>query len=336
MTRSPFLLIPATLLLLSLPASVPPRADAQEQVVIRLATLAPRGSTWMRGFDQWNRRLQSETNGRVRLQIYPGGSAGDERTVVRKLRSGQLDAAVMTTTGLGMIAREVLVLQAPGVIENYAQLDAVRRELAPELERQFEQNGFKLLGWGDAGQTRLFSKHRIERPSQLRQVRPWVWRDSPVFVEFLRAAGANGIPLALPEVLGGLSTNRVDTVPGSALAAIALQWFTQIRFMSQQSSGAVVGAMVLRKDLFDGLPPEQQERVVQMARRNSAELTRAIRRADDRAYRALQQRGITPVDTSAHRAEWLEVSRRARESLTGRLFSEELLTRVQRIAANAQ
>lgn len=335
MRRSAFLLVPSLLILLSLPGSVPP-ADAQEQVVIRIATLAPRGSVWMRGFDQWNRRLQSDTNGRVRLQIYPGGSAGDERTVVRKLRAGQLDAAAMTTTGLGMIAREVLVLQAPGVIENYTQLDAVRQELAPELEREFEANGFKLLGWGDAGQTRLFSKHRITRPAQLRQVRPWVWRDSPVFVEFLRAAGANGIPLALPEVLSGLSTNRVDTVPGSALAAVSLQWFTQIRYMSQQSSGAVVGALVLRKELFDQLDAQTQERVMQMARRNSGELTRSIRRADERAYRLLQQRGVTPVDTTAHRAEWLEVSRRARERLTGRLFSEELLGRVQTIASRAR
>ena len=287
MTRhTPFLLIPGVLIALTLPVSTPPAA-AQEQVVIRLATLAPRGSTWMRGFDQWNRRIQSETNGRVRLQVYPGGSAGDERTVVRKLRAGQLDAAAMTTTGLGLIARQVLVLQAPGVIENYAQLDAVRAELAPELEQQFEAAGFKLLGWGDAGQTRLFSKHRIDRPSQLRRVRPWVWRDSPVFVEYLRAAGANGIPLALPEVLSGLSTNRIDTVPGSALAAVALQWFTQVRYMSQQSSGAVVGALVLRKELFDSLSADEQRRLMDMSRRNSAELTRAIRRADDRAARLL-------------------------------------------------
>ncbi len=335
MKRRVLLLVPLVVLLFAVPGGEP-SAGAQEQVSIRLATIAPRGSAWMRGFGQWNQRLQRETNGRLRLQIYPGGAAGDERTVVRKLRAGQLDAAAMTTTGLGLIARQVLVLQAPGVIESYEQLDAVRSALAPELEQQFQDNGFVLLGWGDAGQTRLFSKHRIDRPSQLRQVRPWVWRDSPVFVEYLRAAGANGVPLALPEVLAGLSTDRIDTVPGSALAAVSLQWFTQVRYVSEQASGVVVGALVLRKETFDSLDETSQRALLETSRDNSGQLARAIRGADQRAYRALVQRGLTPVNAGAHRDEWVAVARRARENLTGRLYSRDLLERVQRIAEQAR
>ena len=333
MKRRAALLVPVLVLLFAVPGTVPEEADAQETVTIRLATVAPRGSAWMRGFTQWNRRLQEETDGKVRLQIYPGGAAGDERTVGRKLRAGQLDAAAMTTTGLGLIARPVLVLQAPGVIETYAQLDAVRSELDDELESEFDDAGFKLLGWGDAGQTRLFSKHRIQRPQQLRQVRPWVWRDSPVFVEFLRAAGANGVPLALPEVLAGLSTDRVDTVPGSALAAVALQWFTQVRYVSEQASGVIVGAMVLRKETWEQLDEDSRRALMETSGGNSARLTRAIRQADERAYRMLVQRGLTPVDNSGHRAEWEAVAAEARRNLTGRLYSADLLRRVEAIAA---
>lgn len=333
MKRRIALFAPLVVLIFAADGTVPEEADAQETVTIRLATVAPRGSAWMRGFDQWNRRLQAETDGKVRLQIYPGGAAGDERTVVRKLRAGQLDAAAMTTTGLGLIARPVLVLQAPGVIENYAQLDAVRSELDDELEAEFDGAGFKLLGWGDAGLTRLFSKHRILRPQQLREVRPWVWRDSPVFVEFLRAAGANGVPLALPEVLAGLSTDRVDTVPGSALAAVALQWFTQVRYVSEQASGVIVGALVLRKEVYESLDEDSRRALMETSGGNSDRLTRAIRQADQRAYSMLVQRGITPVDNGPHRAEWEAVAEQAKQRLTGRLWPAELLRRVERIAA---
>lgn len=333
MKRRAVLLAPLLVLVFAVPGTVPEQADAQQTVTIRLATVAPRGSAWMRGFTMWNRRLQEETHGKVRLQIYPGGTSGDERTVVRKLRAGQLDAAAMTTTGLGLIARPVLVLQAPGVIETYDQLDAVRGELDDELEAAFDDAGFELLGWGDAGQTRLFSKHRIDRPQQLRQVRPWVWRDSPVFVEFLRAAGANGVPLALPEVLAGLSTDRVDTVPGSALAAVALQWFTQVSYVSEQASGVIVGAMVIRKEKYEELDEDSRRVLMETSRGNSDRLARAIRRADRRAYDALVHRGLTPVDNSAHRAEWEAVAERARNHLTGRLYPADLLHRVERIAA---
>ncbi len=250
-------------------APIAPSADAQEVHTIRIATLAPRGSAWERGYARWNRTLSQQTNGRVRLQIYAGGSAGDERTMVRKMRTNQIDAAAVTTTGLGMIVRQVGVLSAPGVIETYPQLDAVRDELAPDLERMFEDEGFVLLGWGDAGAVRLFSKRRITTIADFRASRPWVWRDNPVFVEVLRSAGVTGVPLALPEVLSGLQTGRIDVVPSSALAAVALQWYTQVHFMSEQASGIVVGALVIRKDKLDELPPDAREALVQSARSNA-------------------------------------------------------------------
>jgi TRAP-type C4-dicarboxylate transport system substrate-binding protein len=232
--------------------------------------------------------------------------------------------------------RPVLVLSAPGVVETYPQLDAVRRELAPELEDQFRDAGFELLGWGDAGQIRLFSTQRIRRPSDLRRARPWVWRDNPVFVEFLRSAGVRGVPLSLPEVRPGMQTGRIDTFPSSALAAVGLQWFTSARYVSAQASGAVVGALVMRKDVYDRLPADVKQAFADESARSSRRLARAVRRADERAYRALLSRGLTAVDTEPHRAEWLEVARRTRERLNGRVWPEALMARVERIAARAR
>ena len=89
-------------------------ANAEQSYELRIATLAPRGSTWMRVFDAWNNTLQQETKGKLKLRFYPGGTQGDERDVVRKMRIGQLDGAAVTAIGLSLIVRPVLVLQAPG------------------------------------------------------------------------------------------------------------------------------------------------------------------------------------------------------------------------------
>ncbi len=248
------------------------------------------------------------------------------------MRSNQLDMAAVTTTGLGMIVRQVMVLSAPGVIETYPQLDAVRDALAPELSQQFEDADFRLLGWGDAGMVRLFSKRRILRPEDMRAARVWVWRDNPVFVATLRAMGVRGVPLALPEVLGGLQTGRIDTFPSSALAAVGLQWYTQARYVSEQGSGIVVGAMVIRKPVFDALDADMQSALVETARASERRLQRGVRDFDRRAYETLVRRGMRPVDAEAHRAEWEAVGERARRRLTGRLFPSDLLSRVERIA----
>ncbi|MEM9190855.1 MAG: TRAP transporter substrate-binding protein DctP [Myxococcota bacterium] len=321
-------------LLLVLPATAEPEAvGAQQELVIRVATMAPRNSAWMRGFRQWDRSMRERSNGAVRLQIYAGGSAGDERSVVQKLQSRQLDAASMSITGLGMIDRSVYVLNAPGIIENYDELRAVRRAMDRELKAPFEDAGFKIIGWGDVGAMRLFSAQRIERPSDLRRARPWVWNDNPVFVEWLRTAEVRGVPLDLTEVLPGLQTRRIDTVPVSALGAVALQWFSHFRYVSEQANGVVIGGLVMRKDTFDNLPQDIREEFDAQAARASRQMARMVMRADDRAYQAVLDRGLTAVDVSDHEAEWRDVANRTRTRLTGRLYDADALQRVERIVS---
>ena len=191
------------------------QADADERIVIRYATLAPSGSTFGKILKAWSRSLLKETDGRVELRYYSGGSQGDERDFIRKMRAGQMDAAGITATGLGIIVRPVLVLSSPGLIETYDQLDRVRDKLTPKFQEMFREAGFELLAWADAGQGRIMSTKPILRPSDLRSARPWVWKDDPIFAEFLKVVGANGVRLGVPEVYGALQTKMVDVVPNS-------------------------------------------------------------------------------------------------------------------------
>ena len=126
-----------------------------------MATLAPSGSSWMKVFNAWNQTVQKETNKTLKFSFYAGGSQGDERDFVRKMRAGQMDGAAITTTGLGMLVRSVLVLALPQVITEYSQLDRVRTELNAQFEEMFDQEGYKLLGWGDVGKTRLFFEVQV-------------------------------------------------------------------------------------------------------------------------------------------------------------------------------
>lgn len=310
-------------------------ADAQQAVTLRIATLAPSGSSWMRVFNAWNNSLRQRTGNRLQLRFYPGGVAGDERDAIRKMRAGQMDGAAVTSLGLGQVVRPVLVLQLPGLFERYNQIDTVRTQLAGEFETQFETAGFKLLGWGDAGQARIFSHRPIVTPSDLRQTRIWAWRDDPIFNEFLHVIGANGVNLGVPEVYTGLQTNRIDAFPSSALAAVALQWFTRATHVTRQSDGVLVGATILKKERFDALPEDLRTALLETSRQAHEALMRTIRRDDDRAFQTITQHGVTAVDTSAHRAEWQRAGQQTRQRLSGRLYPAALLTRVEQIAGSA-
>src|SRR5688500_9083290 len=96
--------------LLTLAASPARAADVQ---TIKLATLAPDGSAWMKLFGEWKAAIEKRTAAQVKVKFYAGGVAGDERDVVRKMRLGQMSGAAITAVGLGLIQPDVRVLEIP-------------------------------------------------------------------------------------------------------------------------------------------------------------------------------------------------------------------------------
>ncbi len=309
-----------------------PRAEADGKTIIRFATIAPGGSAFGKILKAWGRSLSKETQGRVELRYYSGGSQGDERDFIRKMRAGQMDAAGVTTTGLGIVVRPILVLSAPGMIENYEELGRVREKMSARFEKMFEDAGFVLLNWSDAGKGRLMSTLPIARPADLKGARPWAWKDDPIFSEFLKVVGANAVRLGVPEVYAALQTKMVDVVPSSAIAAVALQWFTKLKYMSKDSFGIILGASIVKKEKFDQLSPGDQEILRETAKRAAQALDKVVRRDDAKAYDVMLERGMKLVDTSPYRAEWEEAAKETRDRLTGRIFSKSLLAEVQAAA----
>jgi len=320
----------------TLPGAVSaPQANAASPVVIRFASLAPPGSGFMKLMKAWNRSLKQETENRVELRFYSGGSQGDERDFIRKVRAGQMDAAGVTTTGLGIVARPVLVLTAPGLITEYDQLERARASLSGRFAKLFEDNGFVMLAWGEAGKNRIFSMEEFAKPEDLKRLRPWAWKDDPVFAGYVTTIGANPVRVGVPEVYGGLQTRMLDTVPASALAAVALQWYTRLNYMAKDNFGIIIGGSLIKKEKFDQLSEHDQKALIDTSERAARAGDKMARRDDARAYESLLKRGMVEVDISAHKAEWDAVATKTRESLTGRVYSKSLLTAVeQAIAGN--
>jgi len=307
-------------------------AEASPQAVhqLRIATLAPRQSELGKAFQQLRKDLKERTDGQVDVKMYDGGVAGDEMTVVRKMRVGQMDGALLTSTGLGALVPQVLVLQAPGLITSYPELDDVREQLASDFEELFDKAGYALISWGDSGQIRIFSQYKIQHPDDLKNVRPWVWRGSPTMKAFIEAAGANGVSMGLPEVYSALQTGMVDTVIASSIGVLAFQWHTRLKTMTKPGGGIVVGAYVIKKDRLALLPKEAQDYIRKSAADHAAEFREGGRRLDEEATKALEKR-LKTVNLWRNQRAWQAVQRAARESLTGRLYSRSLLVRVQEI-----
>ena len=318
---------------LLLPGSPASEAAADGPIVIRYASLAPPSSAFGKILKAWGRTFKKETEGRAEIRFYTGGSQGDERDFIRKIRAGQIDAAGITTTGMGMVVRPILVLTAPGLITEVQQLYHVRSVLRGRFEQMFRDAGFELLTWGDGGKNRLFSSKPFTKPSDLKSGRPWAWKDDPVFAAYLGVIGANPVRVGANEVYGGLQTRMIDTVPSSAIMAVAIQWYTKLKYVAKQNLNILVGGSIVKKDVFDRLTPEDQRTLLDTAERAARTSDKIVVRDDTRAYKTLVERGLKEVDLTPHQAEWDAVAKKAREQLAGRVYSKSLLEEVAKLAA---
>jgi TRAP-type C4-dicarboxylate transport system substrate-binding protein len=310
------------------------RLKAVETKLIRVATLAPKNSPFLRAFDELDQSVRQATGGAVGFQMFSSGVAGDEVNVVRKMRVGQLDSGMVTSDGLGLMVPEVNVLRAPGVISSYAQLETVTRELLPEFDTIFDQKGFKLISWGEAGEYRYFSREPIQHPNDIKRMRPWLWPQSPVMQETWRAVGATPVPLGLPEVFGALQTKMVDLVESTSLAYVALQWHsTGQKYVSQDSNGMLMGAWVMNKQTFDELAPEVQKQIVSISRANSVRESARNRQADQGSLRRLLERKYVSTPYSPEgKLAFDRVHAEVRKRMVNRIYPEALLARVMSLA----
>ena len=93
---------------------------------LKIATLAPAGTTWMKEMKKGAGEIKKKTEGRVKLKFYPGGVMGNDKSVHRKIKIGQLHGGAFTSGGLSHVYPEIQTLSLPMLFDNFAEVDYVR------------------------------------------------------------------------------------------------------------------------------------------------------------------------------------------------------------------
>ena len=313
-------------------------STAQAQKEIKVASLAPKGSAWAKALEKGGKVIEEGTQGRVKVKFFFSGAQGDERDVVRKMKLGQIDGSAITAVGMGLIKGDVLVLQLPFLFKNDKELDYVRDKMAPDFEKQFADAGYVLLSWGDVGWTHLYSNVEVKSKAELMGTKMWAWTDDPIVRTFFKRLGVNGVPLGVPDVLPSLQTGLINACYGSPLVAVALQWYTKVKFATAQPINYAIGALVLRKETFASFSPEDQKVIRDAGVAIGVELKKQIRKDNERAKKAMEASGIKFVQTpDAFVADLEKEGKGVWDDLSGgKLYSTELLTKVKQHLADAR
>jgi TRAP-type C4-dicarboxylate transport system substrate-binding protein len=298
-------------------------AAVAEGKVFKLATLAPQNSSWMKAFQAAGREIKERTGGSLSYKLYGGGVMGDEGAMIRKMRTGQLDGAAVTSVGLGEIHKQLLMLQLPMVFRSVEELDRTRDKMSDKLNKLMADSNFRLLGWGDVGFGYFFSNTPVASPAELKQTKMWVWDVDPISKQVYRSAGVNAVPLSVPDVLPSLQTGVIDAFVNAPYAAIALQWYTKVKYVTNLKFNAVIGGSVVTQKAYDSITEQERQIVAEVSAKYHGQLLAQIRGDNKRAITTLQSKGITPVEPDA--AAWKKLAEAVRKEMTGGHFDSALV-----------
>lgn len=311
----------AALVLAALPATA--------QQTLKVATLVPEGSLWDKELRELGAAVQSATEGRVRFQIYPGGVAGDEPDLLRKLRMERLQGALFSAPGLGDVDPAFYLFQVPLLFEDDAEVQHVLAGIRPELEKRLDAKGMVLLHWSNVGWLRFFASKPLASFEDFKARKQFVWGSETRLVQWYQELGLRPVSLAATDVLTGLQTGLIESLPVTPLAALSLQWFRSAPYMLDHRFAPLLGGLVLSKSAWAKVSEADRATILRLAAESERDTFAAIPEREAEALREMARRGLKIAEEPASdAARWLELGKAFQQRFREFVVPPEILDRV--------
>lgn len=304
---------------------------SQAGTTLKIATLAPDGTSWMKEMRAAAKQIQQQTEGRVRIRFYPGGVMGNDNSVLRKIRVGQLHGGAITGGGLSAIYRDAQLYTLPFQFRNLQEVDAVRQVMDPLIIAGLKNEGYVSFGLSEGGFAYLLSNRPVKTTKNMRELKIWIPEGDEINANMFQALGISPVPLPLTDVLTGLQTGLIDTIASAPVGAIALQWHTRVNYLTQVPLAYLYATLVLTETAFNKLQKPDRSVVREILGATFDRIDRQNRTDNEKALAALQKQGIEFVSPSADQQQaWEQHANTTLNKLSEeKLFSKAMFSRMQ-------
>jgi TRAP-type C4-dicarboxylate transport system substrate-binding protein len=312
-----------------LPGGSPATALAQQMAVkpdvtVKMATLVPENSSWFLVLKEVASKWNKISNGRVLVLLYPSGRRGDDPDVVRDMRLGALHGAILTSVGVGEIDRSVYAVSIPMAYDDYEEVYYVLDKMRPRMEARIEAQGFIVLNWADGGWMHFFSTRPVGLPDDLKKLKMFSWAGDAKSTDVWKAAGFDPIPAPSTDLMAGLKRGTFEAFGMPPQVAVISRYYESAKFMTDMKWALLLGATVIKKDVWEKIPADLRPALMQAAREAGDKLRAEIRKSGDRDVQAMKSAGLTvvPVDAKA-KETWRKLAEGVYPSLRGTFVPAE-------------
>jgi TRAP-type transport system periplasmic protein len=284
----------------------------------KIATLSPEGSVWMQKMREGADELARKTDNRVRIKYYPGGVMGDDKTVLRKIRIGQLHGGAVVSGSLSKFYPDNQIYNLPLKFRSFEEVDYVRKHLDQRIAQGLEKGGFVTFGIAEGGFAYVMSTVPIRTVKEMRRQKVWIPNNDTMILEAVKAFGITPFPLSIADVRAGLQTGLINTVTTPPIGAVALQWHTQINYLMYEPFLYIYGVLAVDRRAFAKISTHDQRVFRKIMGRIFREIDQLNRKDNVNALKTLRNQGIKFIKPLA---EALDIWHHEAEAVPKRLVN---------------
>jgi TRAP-type C4-dicarboxylate transport system substrate-binding protein len=280
----------------------------------KIATISPDGLSGMKKLRAGVKQIESKTDGRVKFKIYPGGVQGDDQTVLRKMRIGQLHGGALAAGSLTRFYPDLQIYNLPLQFKSYEEVDYIRKEMDQMISDGLEEAGIVSLAFSETGFAYLLSQEPVRTVADLKGLKAWIPDNDPIAAELIESFDVSPIPLGITDVLAGLQTGLIDAVMAPPSVALALQWHNHVSYMTDLPLVYIYSMLAMDSKAYKRISDKDKLIVSSVVDSMFLEMEAEIRIDNEKAYQALKSIGIKPIEVE-NIDEWRAVADASIEKL---------------------
>jgi tripartite ATP-independent transporter DctP family solute receptor len=231
------------------------------QTILKAADVHPVGYPNVVAIENLGKKLEAATNGKFKLQMFPGGVLGGEKEMIEQTQVGAINILRTSLGPLGPVVPDVNVFNMPFVFRNEAHMRAViDGPIGQEILDKITNSPSKMvaLGWMDGGSRSLYTKKIVRTPADLKGQKVRMM-GNPLFVDTMNAMGGNGIAMGYGEVFSALQTGVLDGAENNPPSMFTSNHYNAgAKFYAQTNHLIIPEIFVMSKVTWDKLSKDEQ------------------------------------------------------------------------------
>lgn len=267
-------------------------------------------------------RLEEQTDGRMRLDIFPNETLGAQAEVLQLLSDNIIDLGIISGSQMENLSGDFLVLNMPGVFDSVEhQMPVVHDpEIVGELYTSLEDsNDITVMGGFTQGSRHIYTKNKVTSLADLDGVKIRV-QESELNLAMIRALGGSPTPMAFGEVYTALQSGVLDGAENNEVSYFTQKHFEVAPFFTNSNHLVGLDYMVASTEMLEGLAPEDRQLLEDEWINTYEDHTQLWDEATQEAIEGAQAGG----------AEWVEIDQEEVRAALEPLADEFLTTPTQR------